>query len=365
MNAFLIGLLTAMSQVYAGPTEDCSHSADEWFNALEGAGCPNLERYRTAALTGCKDIPEDNWSREKKMARKVILQDCAPSPKGFPGAQATLADGTTSSRCSEMILLLHDETPGNSMEFKADMGVDRMMIAVGAGLFACHAPNEIDLCGLPSSVQTPEGQIIERRTACESLKNPPIDSTMRRLVWASGLLPVQPEERIVQLDELLVEQEAARVQHATEEKRFHIEREAEVVRARTLSDQCMQLPGEMTSAEQTEKAAEACSELEALWRGEDRVRKELETTGAIAARYKEQLNGKVLNAESLNAGDPVRVAGRPTVLEERRKDLIRLEFDALISSDTAAAEKLLEKYRALMGPEWAAEAVDRLLANGG
>jgi len=364
MNALLLGLLTVLGPTYAGPIEDCTESANRWIDTLEGAGCPNLERYRSAAIIGCKDIPEDSWSRGQKMARKAILQDCAPSKNGFPGAQATLTNGNTSSRCSEMMQLLHSDTPADSGEFQTTMGVDRMMVSIGAALFACHAPNKIDLCVLPSSVQTPEGQLIERRDACKALETPPLDTMMHRMVLSSGLLPVQPQERMAELDALLVEQEAARVQHAQEEERFHLERAEEVVRARDLSEQCMQLPGEMTTAEHTELAAQACEELEALWKGEDSVRKELENTGAIAARYKKQLNGKVLNAESLNAGDPVRVAGRPTVLEERRKDLIKSEFERLISTDTAAAEKLLEKYRALMGPEWAAEAVDRLLANG-
>jgi hypothetical protein len=365
MNAFLIGLLTVLRPAYAGPIDDCTESAHEWVDALERDGCPTLERYRTAAITGCKDIPEDDWTRGQKMARKVIFQECGPSNKGFPGVQATLADGTTSSRCSEMLHLLQDGTSEDAADFQTNMGVDRMMVAVGAALFACHAPNEIDLCVLPASLHTPEGQIIQRRDGCEALKNPPLDSTMRRLVWSSGLLPVRPEERIEELNALLLEQEAGRVQRAEEEKRFHLEREAEVVRAQALSEQCMRLPGEMTTAEQTEEAASACEELDALWRGEDTVRKDLEASGSIAQRYKDQLKGKVLNAQSLNAGDPVRVAGRPTVLEDRRRDLIRIEFDALISSDTNAAEKMLEKYRALMGPEWAAESVDRLLANGG
>ncbi len=364
MKAFLIGILAGATPSFAGPIEDCNESANAWIDTLEGAGCPNLERYRTAALNGCSDIPEDGWTRAQKSTRKAILNDCSPSKKGFPGAQATLPDGSTSSRCSELLQLLHEGTSAHTESPKPDMGVDRMMVAVGTALFACHAPNEIDLCGLPSSTQTPEGQIKERRAACEGLLDPPLDSAMKRLVWESGLLPVRPEERIAEYNQMLVEQEEARVQHAAEETRFHLEREAEVVRARTLSDQCMTLPGDMTTIEQTEQAATACQELAALWRGEDTVRKELEATGAIAQRYKDRLNGKVLNAESLNAGDPARVTARPAVLEERRRDLIRKEFEALILTDTDAAEKLLENYRALMGPDWAAEAIDRLLANG-
>ena len=130
---------------------------------------------------------------------------------------------------------------------------------------------------------------MERRGASEALGNPPLDSTMKRLVWESDLLPVLPEERIAQYNQMLLEQEEARVQHAAEDTRFHLEREAEVVRARNFSDQCMLLPGEMTTIEQTEQAAAACQELSALWRGEDAVRKELEATGAIAQRYKDQL----------------------------------------------------------------------------
>jgi len=264
-----------------------------------------------------------------------------------------------------MVQLLHSDEAVDPKTIQLNMGVDWMMVAVGSALFACHAPNEIDLCVLPTSTKTPEGQIKLRLQACEGLLNPPLDSNMTHWVIDSGLLPVNPETRIAELTAILSEQEAERIQHAEEEERFHVEREAEVLRARTLSEQCMLLPGEMTTAEQTEQAANACQELEALWRGEDSVRKSLEASGAIAQRYKEQLNGKVLNAASLNAGDPARVASRPTVLEERRRDLVRTEFDALITTDTAAAETLLEKYRELMGPEWAAEAVDQLLANGG
>ena len=111
-------------------------------------------------------------------------------------------------------------------------------------------------------------------------------------------------------------------------------------------------------------AAEACSELQALWTGEDTVRKELETSGALAERYAKQLVGKVLNAESLNAGDPTRVASRPAVLEERRMALVQVEFDQLIEHDPNAAEKLVDTYRELMGPDWTAEALDQLLAAG-
>ena len=88
----------------------------------------------------------------------------------------------------------------------------------------------------------------------------------------------------------------------------------------------MKIPGDMQTATETVTAADACRELEALWRGEDTTRKELEASGAIAPRYAKQLRGKVLNAESLNAADPKRVASRPTILEERRVTLVDIGF---------------------------------------
>ena len=126
----------------------------------------------------------------------------------------------------------------------------------------------------------------------------------------------------------------------------------------------MKLPGDMSTAAETVTAAKACAELEALWIGEDTVRKELEASGALAERYAKQLAGKVLNAESLNAGDPKRVASRPAVLEERRIALVNAEFAQLIKQDPGAAEKLVDTYRNLMGPDWTAEALDQLLAAG-
>ena len=362
MNALVIAIYVSAQPVMAGPAEDCVHGADAWLEALQSAGCPSLERYRSAAIEGCRATPDDGWSRTQKTARKAILSDCKPGKKGFPGAQATLADGRTSSRCSELLQLVQASeifTPTETI-----WGIDRMVAATSAALFACHAPNDIDLCLLPSSIQTPAGQIEQRREACARLDNPPLDTYMRKLARDSGLMRVDAEQRIKNLTALLKEQEEARILHQKEEERFHAEREAEVERARNLSDLCMKIPGDMKTAKETVIAADACKELEALWRGEDTIRKELEASGAIASRYAKQLNGKVLNAESLNAAEPKRVASRPTILEERRVSLVDAEFQELIATNPNEAEKLVDNYRDLMGPEWTAEALDQLLAAG-
>ena len=362
MNALLIAIYLVSRPVLAGPIEDCVDGADVWFEALQRDGCPSLERYHSAAIDGCRTTPEDGWTRTQKTARKAIFKDCKPGKKGFPGAQDTLPDGSTSSRCSELMQLVQGVETGLPTQTK--WGVDRMVAATSAALFACHAPNDIDLCLLPSTIQTPSGHIEQRRDACARLKNPPLDTYMRKLAWDSGLMRVEPQQQVEQLNALLVAQEEARLLHKKEEERFQTEREEEVVRARDLSDRCMKLPGDMTTANETVIAADACQELEALWRGEDTIRKELEASGALAARYAEQLRGKVLNADSLNAADPKRVASRPTILEERRIALVDSEFKQLIESSPSEAEKLLDTYRDLMGPEWTAEAQDQLLATG-
>ena len=364
MNALVVGLLALSLPVSAGPMEDCVSRAHDWFDGLAGSGCPTMDRYLTAAVDGCRSMPEDGWSRTQKTARKAILSDCKPTKKGFPGAQATLADGNTSSRCSELLRLVQGLEGDRIEPAETAWGIDRMMAATSSAIFACHAPNEIDLCRLPTSVQTPAGQIEQRRKACTQLDAPPLDSTMRILAANSGLLPVNASERIAAFDQLLKDQEDARAQRKIEDERFQAERTAEVERARQLSDQCMKLPGDMNTAAETVTAAAACSELQALWKGADTVRKDLEASGSLAERYAKQLVGKVLNAESLNAGDPKRVASRPAVLEERRMALVNAEFDQLIQQDPSAAEKLVDTYRALMGPDWTAEALDQLLAAG-
>jgi len=362
MNALLTAILFTSMPVSAGYAEDCSDGAHAWFEHLAASGCPTLDTYKTAAIEGCRTSPDEGWTRAQKAARKAILNDCQPSTKGFPGAEATLPDGTTSGRCSEMLRIVQGvET---AVPAETVWGIDRMMASISTALFACHAPNEIDLCLLPSSIQTPAGQIDQRKEACESLHSPPLDTFMKELAWTSGLMPVIPAVRIKELEALLVAQKEEREQRAREDERFHAERAAEVERARQLSEQCMVLPGDMNSPEETVIAADACRELEALWRGEDTVRKELESSGALADRYAKQLQGKVLNAESLNAADPKRVASRPAVLDERRVALVGAEFDELIQHDPEAAEKLMEKHRTLMGPDWTAEALDQLLATG-
>ena len=364
MNAMMIGLLALALPASAGPSTDCTDGAIAWFEGLARDGCPTLDHYLRAAVEGCQAIPEDGWTRTQKTARKAILSDCRPTPKGFPGAQATLPDGKTSSRCSELLRLVQGVETDTVEPAETTWGIDRMMAATSSAIFACHAPNKIDLCKLPTTLQTPAGHIEQRRDACAGLSNPPLDSTMRILATNSGLLPVDAEARIAEFNQLLKDQEATREQRKMEDERFQAERVAEVERARQLSDQCMKLPGDMGTAAETVTAAEACAELEALWKGADAVRQELESSGALAERYAKQLVGKVLNAESLNAGDPTRVASRPAVLEERRMALVQVEFDLLIEQDPDAAEKLVDTYRELMGPEWTAEALDQLLAAG-
>ena len=164
MNALMIGLFVLSGPVLAGPADDCVNGAHSWFDSLASEGCPVLDKFRTAAVKGCREMPEEGWTRPMKSARKAILDDCKPNKKGFPGSHAQLPDGTTSSRCSELIKLVQN-VEGNAPAEPA-WGIDHMMAAVSTGVFVCHAPDDLDLCLLSSQIQTPTGQIEQRREAC-------------------------------------------------------------------------------------------------------------------------------------------------------------------------------------------------------
>lgn len=362
MLVFLLAILATSTVTHAAPVDDCRAAANTWMDGLDSACDRPLSRYRNAALTACAAMPEDGWVRATKTARKALLRDCAPSVDGFPGVMATREDGRTLSHCSELILMMREHPADGPTITTTTIGIDTMVAAMGAAIFACTKPDQIAACRLPASIHTPEAALRERITACEAIQDPPFDTTMHSLVSNSGLTAVDPDTQAAYLRELVSEQIRIKAQKEKELADFQEAREAEVVRARELAAQCMVLPGEMTAIEQTDTATVACKELLALWKGADAIRVELEAQGVLADHYRTRLAGKVLNGDSLNAADELRVAGRPEVLLLRKQDLINTQFETLISTDPASAEQFVDTHREQMTPEWVAEALDQILA---
>ena len=103
---------------------------------------------KPGTLPQCSDRRMSSHSRGwlgslPKTARKAILSDCKPGKKGFPGAQATLADGSTSSRCSELLQLVQSSDTATPTE--TIWGIDRMVAATSVALFACTHPT-VSIC---------------------------------------------------------------------------------------------------------------------------------------------------------------------------------------------------------------------------
>ena len=362
MFGITIGFLLLVPGVFAGPAADCKEAANAWIDGLKPAGCPPLSRYRIAATTACQAIPDDGWTRGSKSARKTLLRDCAPTMEGFPGARATREDGRTLSHCSEMILLMRGVEADAPTITTSTVGVDGMVAAVGAALFACTQPELITSCRLPVSIHTDAEKLKKQMTDCQALLSPPFDTTMRSLVWNSGLLPIDPDVQARHIEEILAEQQRLKEQREQELQNFKEARANELTRAQTLAATCMAMPGDMKTPEDVDAAHTACEELAALWTGKDAVRQDLEAQGVLAEQYRSRLDGKVLNGESLNVADAKRVEARPAVLVTRKADIIKEQFQALIMTDPIAAEALIEKYRADLDPEWLADALDQILA---
>ena len=362
MLSLTLAIIASTAPVNAAPVDDCVEAATSWIAGIQTEQCPPLFRYENAAVDACRAMPDDGWTRSTKSARKALLRDCAPSDAGFPGAKAKLNDGRTLSHCSELILMMRGLAADDAPPTETTMGVDGMAVSVGAALFACTTPEAIAKCRMPFSLYTDTARLEEQVLACDSVEPPAFDTVMRSLVWGSGLLPVEPEKRASQIRDVLAEK--ARLT-ALKEKAladFKAAREEEVGRAQTLSDACMTIPGEMTLPTEADAAIAACDELLALWRGEDSVRRELESSGTLAEDYQKRLKGKVLNAASLHVADEARVTARPETLKVRRVALIASHFETLIATDVAAAEAWIDTYRDDMDPEWVADALDQVLA---
>ena len=362
MLTFILAIWATNPATASAPVDNCQSTANRWINGLSSAGCPPLSRYRNAAMTACTAIPEDGWTRARKAARKALLRDCTPNMDGFPGAQATHEDGRTLSHCSELLMMMAEHPPEAPTLSETTLGVDGMIVAVGAAVFACIDPTNIAACRHPASVHTPAEGLNERIAACKAIASPPFDTTMRSLIWNSGLVAVVPDAQMALLEGLVGEQARIKAQREREQADFKTARVDELERARTLAATCLAMPGEMNSVEETETASLACTELSALWLGEDTVRKSLEESGLLAEPYLSQLRGKVLNGDSYNAADESRVTGRPDILKTRAQDLIDIQFTTLIETDPAAAEAFLDKYRDQMDAEWVADALDQVLA---
>ena len=358
--SFTIFLLA--SPATAGPVEDCKETASAWINGLKRTGCPPLYRYQDAAITACKSIPEEGWDRTAKSARKNLLRDCAPTLEGFPGARATRPDGRTISACSEMILMMQGvETDAPTIQ-KPTMGIDAMAAAVGAALFACTNPEAIANCKLPASIHAKNEKLTQQIKDCKAIQNPPFDTTMRSLVWNSGLLSVDPDKQVAHIEALLAEKIRLKEKKEKELADFRKAREDELARAQTFAATCMATPGSMNTADEVDEARTACLALSELWSGKDALRLELEANGVIAEEYRKRLQGKVLNGESLNVEDQNRVSARPAILLTRKQDVVKTQFESLIETDPAAAETLIDKHRDDLDPEWLADALDQILA---
>jgi len=362
MIAMGFSFFLLFSSAWAGPVDDCQTAANAWIDGLKRTGCPPLSRYREAATKACNSIPEDGWNRTSKPARKRLLKECAPSLDGFPGVRAKRPDGRTISACSEMILMMRGlEVDAPTIE-SATMGIDGMAAAVGAALFACTEPEMITNCRLPASIHTDGEKLKQQIEDCQAIQNPPFDTTMRSLIWNSGLIPVDPDKQTLHLEQLLTEQIRLKEKKEKELADFRQAREDELKRAQELAKICMATPGDMETADAVDQARSACIQLSDLWVGKDAVRQEIEAQGVLAEQYKSRLNGKVLNGESLNVADELRVAARPEILKTRKQDVVAIEFEALIKTDTAAAEALINKHRDDLDPEWLADAMDQILA---
>lgn len=362
MLSLSLAIIASSPAVHAGPVDDCVETATQWIAGIQAEQCPPLFRYENAAVDACRAMPEDGWTRSTKSARKALLRDCAPSASGFPGAQAQREDGSTLSHCSELILMMRGLSASDTPPTGTAMGVDGMAASVGAALFACTSPDAIATCRMPFSLHTDTVRLEEQAAACEAIEIPAFDTVMRSLVWGSGLLPVDPEQKAAEIRDVLAEKERLKALREKALADFQAEREAEVGRAQALSDACMAIPGEMILPTEAEAAVAACEELLALWRGEDSVRKELEANGTLAEEYRKRLDGKVLNAASLHVADEARVKARPEALKVRRIALIASHFETLMASDVAQAEAWIDTYRDDMDPEWVADALDQVLA---
>ena len=362
MLSLTLAIIASTAAVNAAPVDDCVEAATSWIAGIQAEHCPPLFRYENAAVDACRAMPEDGWTRSTKSARKALLRDCTPSDAGFPGAKAQLKDGRTLSHCSELILMMRGLAADDAPPTETTMGVDGMAVSVGAALFACTTPEAIAKCRMPFSLHTDIARLEEQVLACDSVEPPAFDTVMRSLVWGSGLLPVDPEKRASEIRDVLAEKARLKALKEKALADFKVAREEEVGRAQALSDACMAIPGEMTLPTEADAAIAACDELLALWRGEDSVRQELESSGTLAEDYQKRLNGKVLNAASLHVADEARVTARPEALKVRRVALIASHFETLIASDVAAAEAWIDTYRDDMDPEWVADALDQVLA---
>jgi hypothetical protein len=357
-----LAIWTLTPTLAASPVEDCRATANTWIDGLMSHGCPPLSRYRNAAMAACTTIDPEGWTRARKSARKALLRECAPTIEGFPGAMATLDDGRTLSHCSELLMMMREHPPEAEILTESTVGLDGMTAAVGAALFACLDPKNIAVCRLPASTHTPADIIKTRITACEAIENPPFDTTMKSLVWHSGLLAVDPSTQRGLLQNILTEQARLKAQREQALLDFKAARSAELDRAKNMANTCMMMPGEMNTVEETDAATEACTELLKLWRGEDRGRIELEASGRLAEPYLTRLKGKILNGDTYNVGDKSRIMSRPDVLKLRRINLVDLQFKALIETDVSAAEAWLTLHRDQMDPQWVANALDQVLA---
>ncbi|MGB0640124.1 MAG: hypothetical protein ACPGTU_12365, partial [Myxococcota bacterium] len=216
-----------------------------------------------------------------------------------------------------------------------------------------------------TSVQTSSVELHAIRKSCQALTTPPLDPTIRDLALSSGVLPLIPEEQVGHLDGLILEKQNDRLARLKEKTIFQQAQIDEVRRAQRLKNKCLSAIEELVTLEDTQMAREACTDLKALWRGEDPVRVQLETDGTIAPRFQEKMRGQCLNTDSLGVSDPSQIDGQLSSLMEHTKSLVVIRFSELIQTDWNAAEALLDAHRSHMDPDWVKDAVDQVIEAGG
>jgi len=361
----ILWLLSSMIAPAGAADARCTETATSWLQALTASGCPRAQAHVPAASEACAQVDLKGWTRDQRQARKAYLDRCAPSAKGLPGAQIALPDGRRISPCTRFILAARGEeedapTPTSTTP---GVGLDALAGVIGNALFQCQASEALSECRRTSTVHTPADQINAQIQWCESLQTDQLDAAVSALARMSPGFPIQPEERLAILRGHLDAQRVAAEKVASQAKALEDARAAELQRALLLSRSCMVPLPDMHHPSQAQKASSACQDLLVLWQGYDSTREALHQSGSLAPRVESALEGKVLNAESLQVADPTAVQARPALLETRRVFLVKKVFPEVLQRDgSAAAANFLSEHGKGLDEAWVTEAQDRMLA---
>jgi hypothetical protein len=365
MFSMITVLISLSTNGFAGPVEQCDAVAEDWFTQLETSSCTLDSTFKEGASAGCAAIPEEGWKREQRVARKAIYQHCSPSIKGIGQSKTDAPPNGPDTTCGAYLLSMRGETSDSSPPTTSTMGVDQMMGVMGAAVWTCFAPQTMDECGSPSSVQTSSVDLHAKLEACITLASPPLDATIRSLALNSGVLPIIPEKQTQYLNALILEKQNDRLARLKEKTIFQQAQIEEVKRAQRLKNKCLSSPEELKTLEEAQAIRTECRELKALWRGEDSTRIKIEADGTIASRFQEKMRGQCLNTDSLSVSDPAQIDAQLTAILEQTKLLVVIQFNELIQTDWTAAEALLDAHRNHMDPTWIKDAVDQIIEAGG